>query len=1021
MKDNVVAADTFNVTLEANPSALQRDQPLTLSARVTDEFSIPRVNELIDFYDETTGEFIGSDTTDNEGYATLVYTIPSDAELGGHLFRAEMSAMPEYNDTITVQILGDLSITLEITPDRQLKGSIVTLKATVIDNNSNPLPDALVNFLDVTDDFYVKTGAITDGEGVASHDWEIEQTRSVGLHKISAIALIPLSGEEINDNGTLEILNPFTIDFELSETDIERGETVGLNATVTDSLSSVPEVGVTVNFYDNDTLIGTADTDAQGLATFDYTVPLDADYGNHTIKVTVYEGDPNFSDAEKPLTVYMNATVNAAFSENTVTREDSIIVSVTVTDEIGTGLPDYTVELYDATINQVITSNVTDVNGQADLTYGIPVDSLVGEHNLVVRVVNVPQYVIANEVQDSLYVFANTDLHVELLVTEAEPGDTVEIIATLTDNILNGLEGYTIFFYAGDTLLGSQITDSNGIAVFQWLVDSSLLGQQQIRAEFVASGYYQSNTSNTENIDIHSNAITILNDLTVESGEEHTVKVRVTEDGESKANVNVKLYVEVDGAWVLVDEEQTDNDGEAELKMTVQDEIGTQKIRIVTDVKTKTATLKVKYAPDIDVDLDEGIEVGDTLDIKVTIKDYNGEPIRVKVSIYWNDDLLISEKTDEEGSIKTSITPDKIGEYEVKIKIDSISDAIVETIKKTVRVGEQISIEYEENPVNSSISVTLRHSDGTGIANLSLDVYVAGQGESSATSLTLQIFAEDDYYATINTDENGMATFSMKEFKDGTYTIKMVFYRSDIKESVAIQIETTVEQQSGGINVPLLTNLSDTSLIFSIVGVIGVCAAISGLMYYFFIRTPQPDPLASISELQSDYEIQGEEQMVDLNLVYQRPSFWISEMIDPIEFGVKAIFLVEFDIIMGPIIKEFRVFNEQTEFSSVIMDPIKLTSFYTMAVTRDQFKLEETNENIFVKLVTVSAEDRGIQGETIVQNLLVIVTEKEEYNENWVKHLIETLLVEWPDQQGYLAHQMDQFVPNIEMNIPSLL
>jgi hypothetical protein len=163
--------------------------------------------------------------------------------------------------------------------------------------------------------------------------------------------------------------------------------------------------------------------------------------------------------------------------------------------------------------------------------------------------------------------------------------------------------------------------------------------------------------------------------------------------------------------------------------------------------------------------------------------------------------------------------------------------------------------------------------------------------------------------------------------------------------------------------------------------------------------------------------------MVDLGLAYQlRPSFWVSEMVDPTEFGVKAIFLVEFDIILGPIVKEFRVFNEQTEFSSVILDPTRLTGFYTMAVTRDQFKLVEENENIFVKITVF--EDNGIQGETVTQNLLVIVTEKDEekYDEKWVKHLIETLLVEWPDQQGYLAHQMDQFVPKgIELNIPALL
>ena len=1028
MRDNSVTAVTYNVTLEANPSALQRNQNVTLRARVTDEFSIPWVNEPVDFHDETTSNFLGSDTTDSDGWAELVHTIPSDDPLGGHVLRAEISGAPENNDTTTVQVLGDLSVTFEITPDRQIKSSIVELKTTVVDNNSNPLPNAPVYFYDETDNFQI-TSTTTDQNGIAIYNWQIQPDRSVGFHTINTTAVILSSGEKLSDYGTVEVLNVFQILLQLSTADINRGETVTLNATVTDSLSSVPEIGVTVNFYDNDTLIGIAVTDDQGFAEYDYTVPLDADYGEHTIKATVYEGDPNFSDVEESLMVYMNITVNATFSSLTVEREDSITVSVTVEDELGTGLSGYTVELYDVTIDQVITNNVTDGNGQTELTYGISVDSPTGEHNLVIRLVNVPQYVLSNEVQENLYVFANTDLHVELLVTEAEPGDTIEITATLTDNMLNGLEGYTIFFYAGDTLLGSQTTDSDGIAVFQWLVDNSVLGQQQIRAEFVASGYYYSSTSNTEAIDIHSNSIEILSDSTVESGETHTIKIRVMKDGEPETNVNVKLYVKVDGAWVLVDEEKTDGDGEAKLSMTVQDELGSQAIKIVTDDKTKTATLKVKYKPDIDVDLDEGIELGDTLKIKVTIKDYNDEPIQVTVSIYFDGELIKSEKTDEDGFIEASVTPGEIGKYKVKIKFGSIQDAIIETIEKTIRVGERLNIEYEENPLingaNTSINVTFRYANGTALTNTSIDVYVGGYGENSAVtshySALVRSYSEDDYYSTITTDKNGVATFSMKDFDDGIYLISLIFYRSDIKESVEISIQATVEHQSG-INFPLLAIVSDTSLMFSVVGIIGVCAAISGLMYYFFIR-PQPDPLSSISELQSDYEIQGEKQMVDLNLAYQQPSFWVSEMVDPIQYGVKAIFLVEFDIIMGPIIKEFRVFNEQTEFSSVIMDPTKLTSFYTMAVTRDQFKLEEETENIFVKMVTVSIKDTdiSIQGDIVAQNLLIIVTEKE-CDESFVSNLIETLLVEWPDQQGYLAHQMDQFVPKgIEMNIPVLL
>ncbi|MFX1412040.1 MAG: Ig-like domain repeat protein, partial [Promethearchaeota archaeon] len=280
-------------------------------------------------------------------------------------------------------------------------------------------------------------------------------------------------------HATVEFLNPYTIELELSSTDINRGEIVTLNATVTDSLSLTPEIGAEVKFYDNNTLLGTAITDDQGRASLDYNVPLDASYGEHIINATVYEGDINFSEVSDTLAVYMNVTIDATLSSSMVTREESITVSITLTDELGNGLSDYTVELYDATIDQVVDSGVTDVNGYVELVYGIPIDSPVGEHTLIVRLVNEPEYVRFTEVQNTLEVYANTDLHIDLQVMEADRGDTVEIIATLTDNLLNGLEGYTLLFYAGTTLLGSEVTNSSGIATFQWLVDDSMLMGQQ--------------------------------------------------------------------------------------------------------------------------------------------------------------------------------------------------------------------------------------------------------------------------------------------------------------------------------------------------------------------------------------------------------------------------------------------------------------------------------------------------------------------------------------------------------------
>jgi len=1601
------AATTYMVTLEADPTSLQIGEDVLLRARVTDEFSMPIQGVPIDFIDDTTAASAGSDSTDGGGWAEVTYTIPQDDPLGVHVFRAEISGAPEYYDTVNVQVIGTISMMLEINPGQQLKGHNVELKATVVDNNNNPLEGATVTFFDATDNFVISS-AVTNSQGIAIYDWQIQPNLQTGTHLIQGEATKTnyVSGE---DYDSVDIYDPITIELELSESEIERGQTVTVTANVTNSVSSDPEIGANVTFYDDGVPIGWAITDAQGIAVFDYSMPIDASYGDHQLNATVYEGDVRYSEVSEPLTVYMRVNINAIMSAQSVTRDNAISVYVYLTDEMGNPVPDYEVELYDATIDQVVVSGMTDQNGYVELIYGIPVDSPIGPHDLIVRLTNEPQYVRFTEVQETLDVYASTDLHIDLQVTDADRGDIVDITATLTDDMGNQLEGYTILFYANSTYLGSVVTNVDGVAVFAWTVGDSILGQYDIRAEFIASGYYHSSTSNSEPLAIYSNpsldvtvqdharigesvviqvlltdengasmegyviefylngelqgteitdvngiatytwipsstglftvhaefdgigfyrtatsqveqievqtfymdapetadrgdvvtlfatltdvtgvgiegeevffylngmllgnamtdssgiaqfdwliandligvqtlhaecpslnyvstdvfttvysntslsiqlsdsivdhgdavtitvtltdengalegyevviylngelltivttnsqgmgefiwtadevgshlfhgnftgsgyygpsvsstsnvevyttpsltlnspttgergdiitlvaeltdagipmegytidflidgqflgsaitnssgyatytwtvdntllgdvsvqvefagfgfynpdsdtntitiysnpsltlevvddqdnpvtevtqgntvifratlldeagnpisgqsilfylngsivgttvsntqgiaelpftftykpsevqtvyadfggmlyylpcvsettqltvfvdnmniittisdsyiqneafdlfvdikdaenplfgvgdvivqvylndvligegvtqtgiqagevtiscvipsdaqvgvgtikiiatkddgsgvirlstleqpttilsgqddptpegtSIEILSDTTVEMDKDHTVKVKVTEDGEPMDDIKVKLYAEVDGKWELQDEDTTNDDGEVKLKMKVQDELGSQRIKIVTESKTKTATLKVKYKPDIDLDLDTGIELGDTLDIKLTIKDHDGEPIQVKVSIYFDGELLISEKTDEDGSIETNITPDEIGEYEVKIKIDSIPDAIVETIKKTVRVGEPIDIEYDENPIingaNSTISVTLRHANGTGVAEVSIDVYIEGQGEGNVTSSGLHALTKGDYHTTIVTDENGVASFSMKSFEDGDYIVRLVFYRGDIKENVTIKMNVTVHH--GGISITLPVAIPGMQLIGL---VMAICASgvIAFCLYYFFIRKPEDfDPMI---DLQSSYTGELPQNIAVDELGFNSSIVDAWSEVDPIEYGIKAIYLIEFDPVKGPVLAENRIFDVDTDFNEVIMNPTNFISFYMMGVNRGQFKMEEPNEYIFGRTVTTETPSDGtmsVQGDTISSNLLVVVTKKT-YDETFVQQLIEMLMVDWSDQQGYLVHLLDQFIsPNM--------
>ncbi len=1009
------------------PETADRGDLLTLSATLTDSFGIGIEGEEIFFY--LNGTLLGSSMTDSSGVATYDWTITNDL-LGVQTLHVECPAFGYISNDVFTTVYSNTSVSIQLSDSTVDKGDTVTITVTLTDENGAMVGYDVVIYLNGS----ILTTVTTDASGMGEFIWTADQ---LGTHVFYA----EFAGSGYyyaSQSGTTNLEVYTTPSLSLSTpTKGDRGDVVTLVAELTDA--GLPLEGYTIYFYINSQLLGSSLTNSSGFATYDWTITNDL-LGDVSVRAE-FSGsgfyDPN-TDTQT-VTVYSNPSLTIEVTDTqdnpitSVTQGDTVKFKTTLLDEAGNPISGQSVVFY---LNDTIVgSTITNAQGIAELQFTFnyelsevqtvyaDFEGFLYYHNCVSDTVQLSVYV------DDMDIIANID-------DSYSQNEVVDLYIQVKDkdNPLFGVGNAVVQVYLNDVLIGEGIT-LTGIQAGDVTINCVIPSDAQIGAGIIKIVATKDDGQGVVRISIVEHGTTILdepeepqgtiieilNDLTVEKGKDHTVKVKISKDGEPQVNINVKLYAEIDGNWELQDEDTTDIDGEVELNLRVQDELGSQKIKIVTDDKTKTETLKVKYTPEIDVDVDTGIELGDTLDIRVTIKDYDGEPIQIKVWIYFDGVLLISEKTDEDGSIQTSITPDEVGEYELKIKIDSIPDAIVETIEKTVRVGERLNIDVQENP-DSTITIVFQYTDGTALSNTSVDLYIDGYGENNvnANSELLQSFSQSDYYTTIQTDEYGVATFSMKEFDNGDYLIRLIFYRSDIKESVEIEIQATVAQQ-GGLNLPLIASLSDMSLLFSIVTVIGVCGAISGLMYYFFIRTPQSDPLSSLSELQSDSEIEGATQMVDLGLAYQRPGFLVSEMVDPTEFGVKAIFLVEFDIIMGPIIKEFRVFNEQTEFSSVIMDPTKLTSFYTMAVTRDQFKLEEPSENIYVRLVTVSAEDTGSQGETIVQNLLVVVTEKEECNENWVKHLIETLLVEWPDEQGYLAHQMDQFVPKgIELNIPAL-
>lgn len=147
------------------------------------------------------------------------------------------------------------------------------------------------------------------------------------------------------------------------------GQTVTLKATV--KAGVIPVVGATVTFKVDAGLVGTATTDATGLATKPFVVPEGV--GAHTITADFGgDGTYNASTGFSTLTVSLAATKITA---DVLTRTPGSVVAfgakLTRTTDLA-ALAGKTLNFYDSTGTVFKGSGVTDATGRATINVTVP-------------------------------------------------------------------------------------------------------------------------------------------------------------------------------------------------------------------------------------------------------------------------------------------------------------------------------------------------------------------------------------------------------------------------------------------------------------------------------------------------------------------------------------------------------------------------------------------------------------------------------------------------------------------------
>lgn len=203
-----------------------------------------------------------------------------------------------------------------------------------------------------------------------------------------------------------------------------------ITATLTDS-SGAPVSNVDVYFQENNSRIGTASTNAQGVCTFEYSSSIG---GTHTIRAyTTKQARYNKSSAEINVNVYIPTSLTLSPASKTVNTVDVMSLTSKITDQTGLPVPNKLINLY--YLDKVVKSARSDNRGVAtfDVTY--------------------PELRSAK---------TNTVIYVTSNKTTYSVGDTAIITVTLKDDDGNPLSGKLIT----TNMPQEKSTNSEGKAVF---------------------------------------------------------------------------------------------------------------------------------------------------------------------------------------------------------------------------------------------------------------------------------------------------------------------------------------------------------------------------------------------------------------------------------------------------------------------------------------------------------------------------------------------------------------------------
>jgi len=190
-----------SLTLTLEPSSVKKDSSTTITAKLLDRNGNPIANQPVAFFIETTS--LGSANTDTSGNAVKSYTANIDA--GTYVINASYSESADFGSssgTINL-IVNPFATTLTVEFSSAMQGKPVTLKATLKDENDNPVQGVNIQFQIYNGTNWSNIGSTnTDLNGIASTSYTPSDT---GTFQVRAVFSGTTNYSQMTGTGSLNV------------------------------------------------------------------------------------------------------------------------------------------------------------------------------------------------------------------------------------------------------------------------------------------------------------------------------------------------------------------------------------------------------------------------------------------------------------------------------------------------------------------------------------------------------------------------------------------------------------------------------------------------------------------------------------------------------------------------------------------------------------------------------------------------------------------------------------------------